>query len=188
MPTSDLHFFAYFIGEGTDGLHLAVSNDTIRWHSLNHGVPLLTPRLGPQRLMRDPHLTRGADGSFHLLWTTGRDDAFIGYAHSFNLRDWSEQRTLPVMAAFPGTLHCRAPESIYDPLTQNFLIRWSSSVVTQHGRTVESLYATHTRDFKTFTPTSPFHTSFVTVTKDAPPPDCDFSSDITPRHLLSFLQ
>lgn len=152
MPSSDLHFFAYFTGDGTAGLHVAVSNDTIRWHSLNQGVPLLVPVLGEQRLMRDPHLTRGPDGTFHLLWTTGWNDPFIGYASSTNLRDWSEQRTLPVMAAFPGTLDCRTPESTYDPLTQDFLVRWSSSVSLQHGRIAEHRFATRTRDFKTFTP------------------------------------
>ncbi len=185
MPASALHFFAYFTGEGTDGLHVAVSNDTIRWHSLNHGVPLLAPVLGKQRLMRDPHLTRGPDGTFHLLWTTGWNDSFIGYSRSTNLRDWSEQRTLPVMAAFPGTLHCRTPESIYDPASEDFLVRWSSAVRVQHDRAAESHYASRTRDFKTFTPASPLHTSHVSVITDAPLPDCEFSSDVKPRLLLS---
>jgi hypothetical protein len=185
--SSDLHFFAYFTGEGTDGLHVAVSNDTIRWHSLNHGVPLLAPVLGKQSLMRDPHLTRGPDGTFHLLWTTGWNDAFIGYASSSNLRDWSEQRALPVMAAFPGTLHCRTPESSYDPDAQDFLVRWSSAVSLRHERTRELRYATRTRDFKTFTPVSPLLLPSVSAKNIAALPDCEASTDVTSRLLLSFL-
>lgn len=188
MPSSDLHFFAYFTGEGTDGLHLAVSNDSIRWHSLNHGVPLLVPVLGSQRLMRDPHLTRGPDGTFHLLWTTGWNDPFIGYSSSTNLRDWSEQRTLPVMAEIPDARHCRTPESIYDPITRDFLIRWSAGVATRHGRITERLYAARTRDFKLFTPVTSPPTSGISMMSDTALPDCDFSTDITPRQLLSFHQ
>lgn len=160
-----LHLFAYFTGEGTEGLRLATSLDAISWQPLNQDMPFLAPALGPHRLMRDPHLTRGPDGVFHLLWTTGWNDAFIGHASSANLLDWSEQRALPVMAAFSGTRNCWAPEAAYDPATGDFILIWSSTVAGLHPETADRcedgynhrLYAARTRDFSTLAPATLFY-------------------------------
>lgn len=160
-----LHLFAYFTGDGASGLRLAASADAITWQPLHDGAPLLAPVLGEHRLMRDPHLSRGPDGVFHLLWTTGWNDPFIGYASSTNLLDWSEQRALPVMAAFPGTRNCWAPEAAYDPATGEFVLIWSSTVAGLHPETAgrcedgynHRLYVTRTRDFVMFTPAALFY-------------------------------
>lgn len=78
------------------------------------------PAVG-SRLMRDPSITRGPDGMFHLVWTTGWWDKGIGIAHSTNPIDWSEQSYLPVMADKPDALNCWAPEIFFDEETG----RWS---------------------------------------------------------------
>src|SRR5436190_23111659 len=90
------YLFSYFTNNGEDGLHLLSSTDGLQWTPLNGGRSFLFPAVG-SRLMRDPSITRGGDGVFHLVWTTGWWDKGIGIAHSKNLVDWSEQTFLPVM-------------------------------------------------------------------------------------------
>ena len=61
--------FSYFMGNGEDGLHLAYSRDGLTFHTLNGGRSLLTPQVGGDKLMRDPCICRGPDGTFHMVWT-----------------------------------------------------------------------------------------------------------------------
>ena len=102
------YVFSYFVDNGEDGLHLLSSRDGLEWTTLNGGRSFLYPAVG-SRLMRDPSITRGPDGTFHLVWTTGWWDTGIGIAHSKNLVDWSAQKYLPVMADTPEARNCWAP-------------------------------------------------------------------------------
>ena len=94
-PTSTF-LFSYFTGNGEDGLHFAESRDGLTWNPVGGGRSFLVPTVG-SKLMRDPSIARGADGMFHLVWTTGWWDKGIGVAHSKNLVDWSAQQFVPVM-------------------------------------------------------------------------------------------
>jgi hypothetical protein len=153
----------YFTGkdEGRAGLHYATSADGHRFTALRGGAGFLTPTVGENRLMRDPSLTLGPDGTYHLVWTTDWFGDVIGHASSRNLRDWSPQQAIPVMRAFPGTRNTWAPETIYDPARRHFVIFWSSSVAGRFGATAgkgfdgldHRPYCTTTRDFRSFTPT-----------------------------------
>jgi hypothetical protein len=96
-PPAAPYIFSYFTNNGEDGLHLLASADGVRWTALNGGRSFLYPAVG-SRLMRDPSITRGPDGMFHLVWTTGWSDNGIGIAHSKDLIEWSAQQFLPVMA------------------------------------------------------------------------------------------
>lgn len=165
--SASIHLFAYFTDGGEHGLRLAASTDAARWRVIDDGRPLLVPSLGPHRLMRDPHLSRGPDGVFHLLWTTGWNDAFIGHASSPDLVNWSAQRALPVMPAdrFPGARNAWAPEAAFDDVTGDWLLLWSSTVPGRFDETANRcedgynhrLHATRTRDFVTFSPTRVFY-------------------------------
>jgi hypothetical protein len=84
-------------------LHLASSPDARHWTDLDRGFP--KPIVG-SKLLRDPHILRGPDGVFRMVWTTGWKDIGIGYATSTDLVNWSEQKYLPLMAKFPGTQTC----------------------------------------------------------------------------------
>jgi hypothetical protein len=64
------YLFAYFVGNGEDGLHLASSDDGLTWNALRGGASFLTPTVG-SKLMRDPCVVLGPDGVFHMVWTTG---------------------------------------------------------------------------------------------------------------------
>lgn len=161
----EVYLFSYFTGNGNGGLHLAYSFDGLKWEALNEGKPLLAPKIGKDRLMRDPSIARGKDGIFHMVWTTGWWDKHIGYASSPDLVNWSEQRIIPVMEHEPKTRNCWAPEVFYDDKKDLFHIIWASTIPGRFPElpTSESekglnhrQYRVTTRDFKTFSDTELF--------------------------------
>ena len=149
----DTWLFTSFRGNG-DGLHLSRSDDAGRnWQDL--GRVFLTPTVG-SRLLRDPHIRRGPDGIFRMVWTTGWKDKGIGYASSTDLVNWSEQRYLPFFEQVKGTRNAWAPETFYDAATGTWLITWSSDIegrfpkTRSTGRMNNRTYYVTTRDFATF--------------------------------------
>ncbi len=157
------YLFTYFTGNGADGLHLAWSRDGYKWETLGGGR--LKPEVGESRLMRDPCVTPGPDGVYHLVWTTAWDGRTIGYASTRDFLHWSAQRALPVMAGIDGTRNCWAPEIVYDDAQKNFLIFWSSTVEGRFPETAGAsennynhrIYCTTTADFQTFAPARVFY-------------------------------
>lgn len=172
-PGADAYVFAYFIKNGEDGLHLAASNDGYRWDKLNGGASYLKPTVGISKLMRDPCIVRGPDGTYHMVWTAGWNEHGVGYASSKDLVHWSEQRYLPVMAHEPTALNAWAPEIAWDDKRGEFLIYWSSTIPgrfpatdadgdntgnnTGEKKYNHRIYATTTKDFAAFTPTRLFY-------------------------------
>ena len=143
-------------------MRLAWSRDGLDWQMINGGESCLRPMVGEAKLMRDPCLSRGPDGTFHLVWTTSWAGKTIGYASSKDLVHWSAQKAIPVMAHEPNTVNTWAPEVVWDDAKQHFLIFWSSTVLGLNPQTASSnkspqsnnrIYATTTKDFVTFTPT-----------------------------------
>lgn len=141
-----------FRGDG-DGLHLATSQDGLNWTDL--GRRFLTPQVG-SKLMRDPHILRGPDGVFRMVWTTGWKDRGIGYASSTDLVNWSVQRYLPFFEGVEGVANAWAPETFFDASSGTYLITWSSDIADRFAatRTPERMnnrtYYVTTSDFKTF--------------------------------------
>jgi hypothetical protein len=160
--TGKAYVFAYFVKNGEDGLHLAGSTDAYHWTKLGGGASYLLPTVGKSRLMRDPCLLRGPDGVYRMVWTSGWNEDDIGYASSKDLIHWSEQKELHVMAHEPGVLNAWAPEIVYDQRRGEYMIFWSSTVPGKFPRTDNSgdgkynhrIYATTTKDFAHFTPTT----------------------------------
>ena len=163
QPTSFL--FSYFVGNGEDGLHLARSMDGYTFKPLNGGKSFLTPTVGESKLMRDPCIVRGPDGTFHMVWTTAWEGKTIGYASSKDLVAWPEQRAIPVMGHEPNVINCWAPEIAYDDRAKDFVIFWASTVRGAFPQTLGTLekqynhrmYFTRTSDFQTFAPTKLFY-------------------------------
>ena len=160
--SKNVYLFSYFVGNGEDGLHFAFSHDGLEWESLNDGNSFLTPMLGKDRLMRDPSICRGPDGTFHMVWTTGWWDRIIGYASSKDFMNWSEQKEIPVMIHEPETKNSWAPELFYDDSSGLFYIFWASTIPGRHSEVNESererglnhrMYYTTTKDFNTFADT-----------------------------------
>jgi beta-xylosidase len=146
----DCYLMATFRGNGEDGLHLAWSTNAYHWQTLLDDRSVLAPTVGESRLMRDPCLHQGPDGTFHLVWTTSWTGKTIGYASSKDLVHWSEPVAILVMADEPACKLCWAPEIRYDAKHENFLIYWSSSFTNETPEYWHT-YAATTKDFKTFT-------------------------------------
>ncbi len=159
------YVFTYFTGNGEDGLHLAWSADGYTWAKLNDGKSYLTPTVGTSKLMRDPCVVRGPDGTFHLVWTSGWNEPTIGYASSRDLITWTGQKAIPVMAHEPSVLNSWAPDLVYDAGRGEFLIFWASTIPGRFAQTAGSseekynhrIYRTTTKDFVAFTPTTLFY-------------------------------
>lgn len=150
--------FAYFHHPGRDGLRFAWSRDGYRWADLAGGRPVLEPRLGPERLLRDPFVLPTPDGRYHLVFTIGWAGRSIGHAWSEDLVHWSEQREVPVMAGEPDAANCWAPEIAADPASGGHLVFWSTTIPGrypgtdgQRGRN-HRIYCAPTADFERFGP------------------------------------
>jgi beta-xylosidase len=159
------HLFTYFTGNGEDGLHLAHSRDGLTW-DVNS---LLAPAVGEARLMRDPSIVRGPDGTFHMVWTAGWTERGIGYARSEDLIHWSEQRYIEVMAHEPGARNTWAPELFHDEASGRYIIVWATTIPGRFPETDgqdargdnpgynHRLYHVTTEDFETFSEPSLFY-------------------------------
>ncbi|MEV4689409.1 glycoside hydrolase family 43 protein [Microbacterium sp. LWH3-1.2] len=143
---------------------LSDGDDPLHFDDLNDGKPVLCSTLG-DRGIRDPHIVRSPTGDrFYLVATDlrvyGNDDwerlqrrgsRSIMIWESEDLVDWGEGRLVEV--APPEAGNAWAPESIWDPEQQAFLVHWSSTLYDDPEHEGDSynriMYAT-TRDFRTF--------------------------------------
>jgi Predicted beta-xylosidase len=165
QPVKEAYLFAYFIGNGEDGLHLAYSYDGMEWKALKDGKSFLTPTVGKDKLMRDPSVVQGPDGVFRMVWTSGWWDRGIGYASSKDLIHWSDQQNVPVMESEPTAKNAWAPELFYDKKSKDYYIFWASTVPSLHPDAPDSatekglnhrLYYVTTKNFGNYTKTKLF--------------------------------
>lgn len=159
--SKDVWLFTSFHEPANEGLRMLYSYDGYAWKDINK--TLLKPEIGNQKVMRDPSIAQGKEGTFHLVWTSSwKGDKGFGYAHSKDLIHWSEQRLLSVMAHESTTVNVWAPELFYDDEADRFIIIWASTIPFRFPRGVEEeennhrMYYTTTKDFKTFSPTKLF--------------------------------
>lgn len=165
QPADSHYLFSYFTGNGEDGLHLAHSTDGLEWEALNNGESLLEPEVGNDRLMRDPSIVQGSDGTFHMVWTVSWGEKGIGYASSEDLVNWSEQQYLPVMEHEEDALNCWAPELFYDEPSETYFIVWATTIPGKFpdtdgqddDRYNHRLYYTKTKNFEEFSETRLFY-------------------------------
>ena len=159
--TNAVFLFSTFKEPEQDGLRFAYSFDGYHWTN----VPglFLKARVGNDKIMRDPSICRGPDGTWHLVWTCSwKNDLGFGYAHSKDLVHWSEQKWIPAMTNEPTAVNTWAPELFYDEAQKQFITCWASTIPGRFPDHLEPhdnnhrMYCTATRDFKTFTPTKLF--------------------------------
>lgn len=157
----NVYLFAYFKGNGEDGLHLAYSKDGYNWSALKGDSSFLTPTVSNDKLMRDPCIIRGGDGLFHMVWTVSWNDKGIGYASSKDLIHWSQQAFIPVMAKEDSARNCWAPEITYDAVSKTYMIYWATTISGKFNETAAKkesgynhrMYYVTTKDFKTYSST-----------------------------------
>lgn len=155
------YLFTSFHEPADAGLRMLYSYDGYNWKDFNH--VFLAPEIGNQRVMRDPSMVQGPDGTFHLVWTTSwRGDKGFGYSSSKNLINWTKQKMIPVMEHEPSTVNVWAPELFYDEDAKNYKIIWASTIPGRFERGVEEdsnnhrMYIVETKDFEYFSPTKLF--------------------------------
>jgi len=160
----EVFLFSYFMNNGEDGLHLAYSEDGLKWKALKGNRSFLKPVVGEDKLMRDPCIIKGRDGIFHMVWTVSWNERGIGYASSDDLIHWSEQKYIPVMEKESKARNCWAPELFYDENTDQYLIVWATTISGRFPETDKTgdngynhrLYYTTTKDFNSFSATKLF--------------------------------
>jgi beta-xylosidase len=150
---------------GQDGLQLATSTNGLNWTEIKapNGTGFIKPAVGG-KLMRDPSLALGPDGTFHMVWTTswGRPPVF-GYASSKDLIHWSEQQAISVMEDDPTAENVWAPELFYDDKKAQWLIFWATTIPGKFPETKDfgghnhRIYCVTTKDFKRFSKTKLFY-------------------------------
>jgi hypothetical protein len=150
---------------GQAGLQLATSEDGLKWTEIKapNGKSFIEPKVGG-KLMRDPSLALGSDGTFHMVWTTswGRPPVF-GYASSKDLVTWTEQRAIPVMEDDPECKNVWAPELFYDAKKAEWIIFWASTIPGKFDETKDAgdnnhrIYCVTTKDFQTFSKTKLYY-------------------------------
>jgi len=149
------YLFTSFHEPADKGLRMLYSYDGYKWNDLD--TVLLRPEVGNQKVMRDPSLVQGPNGTFHLVWTSSwRGDKGFGYASSKDLIHWSEQRFIPVMDHEPTTVNVWAPELFYDDEQKQYIIIWASCIPGRFEKGIEDdsnnhrMYFTTTKDFTAF--------------------------------------
>jgi hypothetical protein len=159
--SSKAYLFTSFHEPADAGLRMLYSYDGYKWTDID--TVFLKPNVGNQKVMRDPSMVQGPDGTFHLVWTSSwRGDKGFGYASSKDLVHWSEQRMIPVMEHEPSTVNVWAPELFYDEDSKQYIIIWASTIPGRFERGIEEdsnnhrMYVTTTKDFQSFTPTKLF--------------------------------
>lgn len=150
--------FAFFRSNGETGVFLAGSRNGLNWQELNGGKAVILP---PEKdaLMRDPYVTRGPDGRFHMIWTWSWTAPFIGYSSSADLKHWAPVKKIPVFSGVEGVRNVWAPEMAWDRKQKHWVIFWASTIEGRFTETLDSverglshrIYSMTTRDFESFT-------------------------------------
>ncbi len=156
------YLFTSFRGNGETGVFLAESSNGRTWLPANGGKPIIRPS-EPGMLMRDPWLGKGPDGIWHLLWTWGwtksqepASTLKLGHATSRDLKHWSDQQAIPVLANDPLARNAWAPEAVYVPGSGEWIIFWATTSGDTKAEYDHRIYSISTRDWNTFTPARPF--------------------------------
>jgi hypothetical protein len=150
------YLFTSFHEPANEGLRMLYSKDGYHWKTT--GSIYLKPMTGKDKIMRDPSMIQGPDGIFHLVWTTEwKGGNGFGYASSKDLKNWSEQKYIPVMEKESTVVNVWAPELFYDDVADQYIIIWASTIPFRFEKGIEDennnhrMYYTTTKDFRTFT-------------------------------------
>ncbi|MBD2868493.1 glycoside hydrolase family 43 protein [Paenibacillus arenilitoris] len=166
----EAYLFVHFKEKKTpDGeqVYFALSLDGFHWERANGGNPVLESRLGEQGV-RDHTIVRAKNGKFYIIATdlslansfrakykgnwgnvsTGGSKS-LSLWESDDLVNWLEQRLIRLGDEQFGCLW--APDVIYDPERDDYVLHWSSSHVS-NGHGPKAIYYSRTRDFESFSP------------------------------------
>jgi sucrose-6-phosphate hydrolase SacC (GH32 family) len=159
------YLMVHFTGEGATNqqMYLSHSTDGLHWNDLNGGGMVLRSTIGTKGV-RDPALVRSPDGSKYWIIATdlciscGQDwNAAINNGsrnlvvwESTDLVTWSDPWLLNVAGAIPDGRNAWAPEAIWNPETNDYVLYWATNVPL-NGATKHRIFYARTSDFRTIT-------------------------------------
>ncbi|WP_328767168.1 glycoside hydrolase family 43 protein [Streptomyces sp. NBC_00286] len=159
------YLMVHFTGEGSANqqMYLSHSTDGLRWNDLNGGGMVLRSTVGTKGV-RDPALVRSPDGSKYwiiatdLCWGCGSTvDGSINNGsrnlvvwESTDLVNWSKPWLLNVAGAIPDGRNAWAPEAIWNPATNDYVLYWATNVPLD-GKTKHRIFYARTSDFRSIT-------------------------------------
>ncbi|GGT77794.1 hypothetical protein GCM10010256_41120 [Streptomyces coeruleorubidus] len=159
------YLMTHFIGEGSTGqqIYFSHSTDGLNWSDLNGGGMTLRSTVGT-RGVRDPALVRAPGGDKYWIIATDLcidcgqswDDSMNNGSRnlvvweSTDLVTWSQPRLLNVAGAIPDGRNAWAPEAIWNPETNDYVLYWATNA-TRGGVLKHRIYYARTTDFRTIT-------------------------------------
>ncbi|MEV3860139.1 glycoside hydrolase family 43 protein [Streptomyces sp. NPDC050095] len=155
------YLMVHFTGDSATGqtLYLAHSADGLHWNDLNGGAPVLRSTVGT-RGVRDPALIRSPDGRRYWIIATDlcircgstyeKGSPSLVVWESTNLVTWSQPRLLNVAGAIPDGRNAWAPEAMWNPETNDYVLYWATNA-TLNGVLKYRIYYARTKDFRSLT-------------------------------------
>ncbi|MEH0555219.1 glycoside hydrolase family 43 protein [Streptomyces sp. B21-101] len=159
------YLMVHFTGEGSTNqqMYLSHSTDGLHWNDLNGGGMVLRSTVGT-RGVRDPALVRSPDGNKYWIiatdlciscgqtWDSSINNGSRNLVvwESTDLATWSQPWLLNVAGAIPDGRNAWAPEAIWDPQTNDYVLYWATNVPL-NGKTKHRIYYARTSDFHTIT-------------------------------------
>ncbi|MFI7293427.1 glycoside hydrolase family 43 protein [Streptomyces sp. NPDC050121] len=157
------YLMVHFTGEGSTNqqMYLSHSTDGVHWSDLNGGGMVLRSTVGTKGV-RDPAFVRSPDGSKYWIiatdlciscgqtWSQSINDGSRNLVvwESTDLVTWSQPRLLNVAGAIPDGRNAWAPEAIWDPASNDYVLYWATNVPL-NGATKHRIFYAHTSDFRT---------------------------------------
>ncbi len=161
ITDATVYLFCYF-RDSWSGIHYEYSYDAVNWYRVDDPrYQLFFADVGDWGQMRDPHLSIGHDGTYHLVWTTSHRG--FGYAHSNDLVNWHDAKLVRVDngAGVDGFKNVWAPEVYYDVCQSQYLVIWASTRSDAVGEFPGPMdhrhYFVTTQDFLTFSQTMMYY-------------------------------
>lgn len=150
------YLFAYFLGNAPEQeqLSYAISYDGYNFKALNNGKSVWKSSVGTE-CIRDPYIFKGEDGLYHLLatdmksslgWSSNRN---IISAISTDLVHWFDETLIEIANKYPlmqGADRAWAPQAIYDPKRESYMIYFAARVPGRDNRTI--MYYAYSKDLK----------------------------------------
>ncbi|WP_151475365.1 glycoside hydrolase family 43 protein [Streptomyces albicerus] len=159
------YLMTHFIGEGSTGqqIYFSHSTDGLNWSDLNGGGMALRSTVGT-RGVRDPALVRSPNGDKYWIiatdlcidcgqtWSQSINDGSRNLVvwESTDLVTWSQPWLLNVAGAIPDGRNAWAPEAIWDPASNAYVLYWATNKPL-NGATKHRIYYARTSDFRSIT-------------------------------------
>lgn len=164
--TSGAYLFAYFRNDAksTNGENIfyAVSKDGYNYESLYGGVPVASASQGTGH-SRDPYIMKAQDGAEYKYYMVATDANTTNNYNNTGLHTWGSNDLIhwdelanPQFATDKGggsktiTNMCWAPEAIWDPVAEKYMVYFSSNEADSAANESSKIWYSYTSDFKNF--------------------------------------